>query len=787
MKLKASPLLAAGMAMAFGAGFPAQAQQRGAVPLDLVYNTPEVYDEDIPVAVAPDGARVAYVVRKLPDDATLAGMDRWMASGAPNSANGTQVFVSNAKTGESVQACKNGGNTWRPSWSPDNQTLAFYSDAKGSMKLWLYDVKSGQCRQAGDATIKPKLWVGDEAQWSPDGKTLFVPLAPEGRQTGYEQKEQRAQRSDKPQSDLVLWTSGSETPPPKAGAPEGDGFGAEHYLRENNSAIGAVDAASGASKVLVAAATEPRPSVMRVSATGQWVSYLSVWKRGSVIDDFSTKQSLAAVRSDGGPVKRVVDNLPHTERDYFRLSYSWHPTQDSLVYLKDGGVYRVDFTAAGPGQAKRLGAELGELPVGTHWFTRDGNAVVVGVGVESVRSRATSDRPPTGLAVIPFNGGAPKQIKFDPERWEYVNLVKADARTVWQPTPNSLTVLLRDIASGEIVVLRYNIADGSTRELWRGRAKIRGLTAAADGRDVFGTYEDLTTPPDVFRFTADFGSKKRLSHLVPEFDKVAGPKVELFNTRIPMHDHSFMQVRTAVLLPANFQPGKPPAGVVTFYPDDDSSTNIDSFGGGNRAGVPALVFTSRGYAVLYPHVKVGPGGKPGNVVDEMVDSMMPQIYRAAEKGFIDVNRLALQGNSFGGYATAAIVTQTNLFRAAVPTNGPYDLISGTYDKPPSGSIAWTENRQPRLGTHLWAAPLKYIAASPVYLVDKINTPMLIMQGGDDGFKDQAEELFVALKRLDKPAQLAIYAGGGHWIGVWPHKQAVAGTQRILDFYEKHLK
>ena len=47
--------------------------------------------------------------------------------------------------------------------------------------------------------------------------------------------------------------------------------------------------------------------------------------------------------------------------------------------------------------------------------------------------------------------------------------------------------------------------------------------------------------------------------------------------------------------------------IVTFYPDSDASRLIDRFGGGNRFGVPSHVFTSRGYAVLYVHVKPGPG------------------------------------------------------------------------------------------------------------------------------------------------------------------------------------
>jgi dipeptidyl aminopeptidase/acylaminoacyl peptidase len=74
----------------------------------------------------------------------------------------------------------------------------------------------------------------------------------------------------------------------------------------------------------------------------------------------------------------------------------------------------------------------------------------------------------------------------------------------------------------------------------------------------------------------------------------------------------------------------------------------------------------------------------------------------------------------------------------------------------------------------------------LYGVDKIETPLLIMQGGDDWLRPQSETLFAALKRLDKPAQLAIYEGCGHWIAAWPKAQAIASTERILEFFGRHL-
>lgn len=756
-------------------------------PLSLksAYDLPGLMHQDI--APAPDGKCVAYVVQRLPAGATLGGNDTWQTSGAPSSVIGCELYVADSPGDRIVRLAKDAAAAWRPAWSPDGRTLAFYVDTGGKVNLWTYVWQSGVYRRWEHIVVKPKHWIGDEPQWSPDSRTIYVPISPQGRAPGYERIETNADRGERSTNDRIF-TSGTEIHAVKGRAGSDTAGLARHYLVENNSGIAAVDAATGALRIVLPADATPRPAVFRVSASGRWISYLSVWTRSSATDDGSRRQSLAVVDVQTGVAQTIAENLPFTEKDYFRLTYAWHPTDDRLTYLKDGALHLVEFDSNGPNKPVRIGVEAGELAVGFHWFSRDGSSLIVGTvpGVAGKRS-AGSQASPDGLALIPLSGGPARRVNVDPKQWELIEVIKADGRTFWQAVPNTVAFLVRNIATGEVNLMRHDFTRESNAVLWSGRARIRSLRAEADGQRLFGAYEDLGTPPDVFCFAADFSAKQRVSHLAPELDRVAPARLEMFQTRIPLHDHTFMTVRTAVLLPSNFRPDQPPPAIVTFYPDNDASTNIDSFGGGNRAGIPAWVFTSRGYAVLYPHVKTGPGGQRGNVIDEMVDSLLPQVYRAGEKGLVDITRLALHGNSFGGYATAAIVSQTNLFRAGIPTNGLYDLVSFAYSgRLPDGNVAWAEDRQPRLGAPLWSAPQKYLAASPVYVADKIKTPLLILQGGNDGFKLQSEQLFAALRRLDKPAQLGIYAGGGHWLAAWPRQQAIDATQSVLEFLGRHL-
>src|SRR3546814_3285814 len=95
----------------------------------------------------------------------------------------------------------------------------------------------------------------------------------------------------------------------------------------------------------------------------------------------------------------------------------------------------------------------------------------------------------------------------------------------------------------------------------------------------------------------------------------------------------------------------------------------------------------------------------------MVDVLLPQVYAAANAGYIDIERLAISGQSYGGYSTASIVSQTNLFRAGIPVNGTYDLAGfygGLDEQGNSHWIRWAEKGQGRMGDSPWANPQRYI-------------------------------------------------------------------------------
>jgi dipeptidyl aminopeptidase/acylaminoacyl peptidase len=748
----------------------------GALPYDLAFER-RGFVWSTALAVTPDGKRVAYDVRQPPDTNPDG---RYRPNGTPNSSVGTKVYFTDRATGRTTEVCP-GGNCWRPAWSPDGRALAFYSDSGGPPQLWVYELSSGRARRLSAQPVKAKLWTGDEPRWSPDGTTLYVPLAPEGE---YRSPARPGVVPRTNAAGVTVLRSGSEAKDTSAEEKTTDPMVA-HFLRENLAAIAAVDVRTGAVRIVVPADATPRPSVLRLSASGRWVSYLSVFKFHGATNQTSTFD-IAVAPATGGAVRMVVEDAPQLN-DYHGLNYSWHPTDDRLVYLKDGKLWLVDVGRDGPTPARQLGASLGELAPTLNWFTRDGRAVVVGIDPKD--DKGYGDIRPKGIAVVPLDGRPPLRFSLDDARWEYRGILKADERTVWQPDGASITLVLQDRASGERGVVRFDPTTGKSTVLWKGLARLDNPTAGGSHDFIVGVYEDLRTPPDVYSFPANFSSKSRVSHIDPRFDKVTVGRAEIFETTVPMYDGKLGKVRTAVLLPPGTKKGDRLPAIVMMYPGGDVSREAERIGGGSTTTVPTLLFTSRGYAVVLANLTLGPNREAGNPMQEMVDVLLPQIYRAAELGYVDAERLALSGQSFGGYGTASVISRTNLFRAAIAVSGIYDL-PGTYGhmRPDGGSfwIGWSEGGQARMGTHPWANLRRYLDNSPYYQADKIVTPLLLVHGTEDNAYHDAQKLFTALRRLNRPAQLASYAGQGHVIYEWNRASATDAARRMVEFFRKHL-
>jgi dipeptidyl aminopeptidase/acylaminoacyl peptidase len=741
------------------------------LPLDLAFGARQLSAYDRP-ALSPDGTRLAFAVvtpAKEPDDT------RTLPSGAPVMYVGHRLYlVSNG--GPALPIGPEGALSFSPAWSPDGSRLAFYCDAGGTLRLWLYEAADGKVRQAAPLPIRAMTFM--RPAWTPDGRSVLVPVGKAGRWSTA-----GARKPDGPT--VRVHGSGDEKAivPKSQPAPGAEWFGIAADLV-------AVPVGDGEPRTVVPATADPAPAIAHYSPSGRFISYVTGILRGDG-PTADLRRHLAVVRvADGQTVltlRNILLDAHGSPTEPMGLTYAWDPSADRLVLMRDRRLVRLDLDGPKPG-LHPIGESLGDLHDELLALTRDGSAALVGI------SAADSEpiRPALeAVGVVPLDGGPAKRWPLPPDL-ALRAFVTASPNLAWQPRPNTATLTGIDRKTGQAVVDRLDLATGALRRLRGGHARMRFHAASADHALLVGSFEDYRTPPNLYPFDADAAKSPPLTQLEPRLADVRLGETRSFETTIPLHDGKRRSVRTAVLLPPGWREGEPLATIVSFYGGADMSEHAARYGGRYVGAIPAAVFTTRGYVVLVVDAPLGPDGQPGQPVEELRDAVLPQVYRAAELGYTDVNRVAIAGQSYGGYGTAALISATNLFRAAVAMDGVYDL-AGTYAWMGSGdgdfNIWWSEKGQGRMGRPLWDDTRRYVENSPYFRADRIHTPLLMLHGSADRTcpVQDAEKLFNALRRLGRTAQLAVYEGEGHVLFTWEPKNAIDATRRMLDFLGRHLK
>ncbi len=245
-------------------------------------------------------------------------------------------------------------------------------------------------------------------------------------------------------------------------------------------------------------------------------------------------------------------------------------------------------------------------------------------------------------------------------------------------------------------------------------------------------------------------------------------------------------VKTRGLLykPEDFDPSKKYPMVVYFYETHTNGLHgYNTPGGRNVINVP--VYASKGYLVFEPDI-VYVDGYPG---PSALKTIVPGVQMLINKGFVKEDGIGIQGQSWGGYQTTYIVTQSNLFKAAM-AGAPVANMTSAY-----GGIRWEsgnsrtgqyEHGQSRIGGSPWEYPERFIENSPLFFADRVKTPLLIMHNDQDGAVpwQQGIEMYIALRRLKREAYMLNYNGDAHN----PRKRA---NQRDMDikmqeFFDHHL-
>jgi dipeptidyl aminopeptidase/acylaminoacyl peptidase len=217
----------------------------------------------------------------------------------------------------------------------------------------------------------------------------------------------------------------------------------------------------------------------------------------------------------------------------------------------------------------------------------------------------------------------------------------------------------------------------------------------------------------------------------------------------------------ALYLPANYEPGKKYPLLVTIY--EKRSQLLHTYVTPSETSTPnRSIYTSRGYAVLDPDI-VYRVNDPGM---SAVWCVLPAVRAAIATGMIDSSHIGLWGHSWGGYQTAFLVTQTNMFHAAVagaPLTDMVSMYSSIYWNTGGTNQGIFESSQGRFKGNFIQNYDAYIRNSPVFHADKVTTPLIILHNDKDGAVDfnQGITYFNTLRQLGKDVILLEYVGENH--------------------------
>ena len=295
------------------------------------------------------------------------------------------------------------------------------------------------------------------------------------------------------------------------------------------------------------------------------------------------------------------------------------------------------------------------------------------------------------------------------------------------------------------------------------------------------TKENYNTSPNLY-YDNKMTDHILLSDINPQQKEYNWGTAELFKWK----SYTGKESEGIIYKPENFDPKKKYPMISYFYEklSDGLYGYIPPSPTPSRLNIP--FFVSRGYVVFAPDISYTTG-HPGNDAYNYIVSGVRAIVKL---GYVDSTKLGLQGQSWGGYQTAIVITKTKLFAAAW-AGAPVANMTSAY-----GGIRWGsglnrqfqyEHTQSRIGATLWQRQDLYLKNSPLFAADKITTPLVIMHNDADGSVPwyQGIEFFTALRRLNKKVWLLEYNGEDH--NLVERKNRKDLSIRLGQFFDYYLK
>lgn len=319
-----------------------------------------------------------------------------------------------------------------------------------------------------------------------------------------------------------------------------------------------------------------------------------------------------------------------------------------------------------------------------------------------------------------------------------------------------------------------------TEKLIDGKKNFTLRAKAKEADRIIFTQQSFEEYPDIWLTNSLFSFRHKVTDLGKQIEDFIWGEAELVRWISEKGD----SLDGVFIKPENFDAKKKYPVIVFFY--EKFSPNMYNFWAPRNRHLPFMPeYLADGYCFFLPDI-VYKTGFPGR---SAMQCIMPGIEKLREMGYADTSKLGIWGHSWSGYQTAYILGNTDKFKAGVagaPVGNMISAYSGIRHGSGLARQFQYEKQQSRIGGTLWDSLDNYIENSPIFHAPTMNTPLLIMHGdADDAVPwEQAVELYLAMRRLEKPAILVQYKGEPHWPSKYPNK--LDWSIRMKQFFDHFM-
>ena len=678
------------------------------------------------------------------------------------------IFTLNPEKGSPALIKKGKGVFKQTTFDEKGERLAFLycADKDSSYKalsLWLseHNAPAKEIATRGNRAF-PAEWVINEngmLQFSKSASRLFFGTSPEPRQ-----KDTTQLAENRPNVQVWSWDEPVQ-------------YTVQNYNKEKDLKKGYQAVYNLGNGSIFQLANEELPNIqlgnegdapLALLSTSRPYSLSSMWEA-------RTRSDYYTVSLDNGERKQIA------KADYgrFRLSpqgkYAyWYGETDSCWYtiaLAEGKLYRLTTPESFPAWDEENDVPDYPYAHGAAGWTANDQSLLIYDRYDIWKFDPTAATSPINLTV----NGRKEKLSYRLEQLD------KEARFIDLGKPQLLKGFNETTKGYGFYNARLS-APAAPKTLLAGNYMLRSINKAKNTDDVIYTMETFQQYPDIHYSTLAFKKSVQLTHGDKQQEGFIWGTAELVSW-ISLDGRPLEGV---IYKPANFDPNKKYPMMVNFYERNSETLYNYRMPEPHRSTIDYHLYNSNEYIIFNPDIRYV-DGYPG---ESCYNCLMPGITMMIAKGYIDDKGIGAQGHSWGGYQVAYLATRTNLF-SAIESGAPVVNMFSAY-----GGIRWGsgmarsfqyEHTQSRLGATPWSSPLRYLENSPLFTMDKVQTPILIMHNDADGHVPwyQGIEYFVAMKRLGKPCWLLNYTGEPHW----PMHMAnrIDFQRRMFQFFNHYLK